>query len=118
MDNKDEHAIKLPAELLKPRLLKAKQEIQIKILKDSIPVNLWLGLVSSAAEGWAFEIKAPMDGVLRTEEIAHDDEPYLIHQTMISVANLAYVQLMFVHLLFFVARSSCCFMKMFIIIVA
>lgn len=66
-----------PLELLEPLFLQPKDEIKIKIFQSCILINFCQWLVSCTAKRWSFQIKSPMNSVIRAEKISHYDETNL-----------------------------------------
>ena len=74
---------------MNPNLLKSKDEVEIKVFKNSSSINLCLGLVCDAPKGRAFQVESSVNCILWTKQIPHDDKPYLFqHHHSISLATL------------------------------
>lgn len=74
----------LPAKLLEPSLLQSKDEIKVKVLESCCGINFCLGFISCAAMRRTFQVKTPVNGVLRTEQIPHYDKSHLDHHHQMS----------------------------------
>ena len=77
-------ASSVPFKLLKPRLFQAKDKIKIKIFESGSLINLLLGFIRYTTMRRTFEVKPLMDAILRTEYIAHYNEPGLFLHSIIT----------------------------------
>jgi hypothetical protein len=66
-----------PAQLLEPNFLQPEYIIEIKVLKGRCWINFCLGFISRATMGRTFQVKPPVNCILRTEQIPHYDKSNL-----------------------------------------